>query len=90
MAGRRKQRDFSSDFWCIRCGKKGIPVARPRGHIREKGHRKALYCIHCKMKINHIETRNEEEKLEFLRNFAAGMYAEEAERSAEYARRNFL
>ncbi len=61
---------------------------REKCHKREKGHRKALYCIHCKTIVNHIETRNEDEKQEFQADFAAGVYAEEAAESVAYGRRN--
>ena len=86
MAGSRPIREASSEFWCINCGNKGIPITRKHGRTREKGHRKGLYCIHCRMIINHVETRNEEEAQQFREDFAAGKYAEEAEKSVAYAR----
>ena len=86
MAGSRKKREMSSEFWCINCGKKGIPIMRERSKRRGPGHRKALYCITCKMIINHVETRNEEEARRFREDFAAGKYAEEAVKSVEYAK----
>jgi len=85
MAGSRKKREFSSDFWCINCGNKGIPVMRERGRKREAGHRKALYCITCRTTVNHIETRNEEEARQFREDFDAGLYKEEAKQSIAYA-----
>lgn len=85
MAGSRRQRTISS-LYCIRCGKKGIPIWRDKSIIRAKGHRKALYCVNCRMTINHIEVRTEEEKERFLRDFAAGRFREEAEQSARYAK----
>lgn len=78
--------DEANNFWCIRCGQKGIPIMRKSGKRRPPGHRKALYCVRCKMVINHIETRNEEEERQFREDFAAGKFAEEAERSAAYAK----
>ena len=86
MAGSRKKREVSSEFWCINCGKKGIPIMRERSKRRGPGHRKALYCITCKMIINHIETRNEEEARRFREDFDTGKYAEEAVKSVEYAK----
>ena len=74
-----------SEFWCINCGNKGIPILRGRGRMREQGHRKALYCITCKTVINHVETRNEDEAQLFREEFAEGQYAEEALRSIAYA-----
>ena len=90
MAGSRPIREASSEFWCISCGKKGIPIVRKHGRTREKGHRKGLYCVNCRAVINHVETRNEEEKRKFLEDFAAGRFAEEAERSKAYARERQL
>jgi predicted RNA-binding Zn-ribbon protein involved in translation (DUF1610 family) len=89
MAGTRKKRDEASDFWCINCGKKGIPIIRERGRRRKPGHRKALYCTTCRTVINHVETRNEEEARQFREDFAAGKFAEEAERSRAFAKEHF-
>lgn len=61
----------SSDFYCTRCGKKGIPIARRIGKQREAGHLKKLYCMYCKEEVNHAEIRPfgdynyEDFKLEF-------------------------
>lgn len=85
MAGSRKKRVISS-FYCISCGNQGIPIWREKAHIREQGHRKALYCLNCKTVINHIEVRTPEERDQFLEDFAAGKYVEEAEASKEYAK----
>lgn len=46
-----------SSFYCIKCGKKGIPVLRKKGKEREAGHLKKLYCIHCQQEINHVECK---------------------------------
>lgn len=70
-----------SDFYCLQCGQKGIPLRRKPGQQRGKFHRKKLYCYHCKVEINHIEVRNDSEKNEFLENFAKGMYKDEAKES---------
>ena len=84
MAGSRKKRETLSEFWCISCGKKGIPIMRNRGGIRAAGHRKALYCVTCRTVVNHIETRNAEEARRFREDFEAGKYTEEAERSIAF------
>ena len=47
----------TSDFYCVICGNKGIPIARRIGSQREAGHLKKLYCPHCKMEVNHAEVR---------------------------------
>ncbi len=76
----RRVRAFEShDFYCINCGKKGIPISRKSGHQHGAFHRKAMYCPYCKHTINHIECRNQEEKEQFINDFLAGKYKEEAE-----------
>ena len=34
-----------SDFYCTKCGIKGIPVFRTVGTEREPGHLKKLFCL---------------------------------------------
>ena len=46
-----------SDFYCVKCGEKGIPVARKMSQQRKGGHLKKLYCLSCKMETNHREIR---------------------------------
>ena len=47
-----------SRFFCTNCGMEGLPIMRPKGNRREKGHLKKLYCLHCKKEVNHMEIRN--------------------------------
>lgn len=47
----------TSDFYCVKCGQKGIPIARKIGSQREAGHLKKLYCINCGQEVNHAEVR---------------------------------
>lgn len=42
-------------FYCTQCGKKGIPIARNTGKYKKPGHLKKLYCLNCKIDINHAE-----------------------------------
>jgi len=86
MAGSRRKVEMSSEFWCVNCGQRGIPIMRERSCRREKGHRKALYCIRCKMVLNHVETRNEDEARRFREDFAAGKFTEEAKQTIAYAK----
>lgn len=72
------------DFYCINCGQKGIPITRQRSQRREAFHRKLMYCWHCKHTVNHIECRNDEERQQFLADFAAGIYAAEAAEELKY------
>ena len=48
---------LNSEFYCTRCGRKGIPLPRKSGSEREAGHLKKLYCIHCREEINHAECK---------------------------------
>jgi hypothetical protein len=47
----------ASDFYCTRCGRQGIPIARRRGAEREAGHLKRLFCLTCKEEVNHAECK---------------------------------
>ena len=79
----------SHSFWCIQCGNRGLDLQRKPNHRYGKHHRKKLWCPWCKMEINHIECRNDEEVKEFKEKFAAGEYKEEVEKSLEeIARQN--
>ena len=66
-------------FYCMRCGRKGIPIARRDSHNHEKHHRKKLWCPYCGMEVNHIECRNE-----FKQAFEAGEYKEEVAESLAF------
>ena len=68
-------------FYCLNCGKKGIPIWRDRGHLHSKNHRKALYCPNCKTTVNHIEINNLEDAVKFKEDFEKGLYKEEAAES---------
>lgn len=72
------------DFYCINCGKRGMPLARMNGKQREKMHRKKLYCLTCKTEVNHIECRSQEDVDRFKRNFEKGVYANEAKESISH------
>lgn len=68
-------------FWCIQCGNRGLDIQRKVNHRHGKHHRKKLWCPWCKMEINHIECRNDEEIKEFRENWLAGAYQEELKES---------
>ena len=65
------------NFYCIKCGKPGIPLARPQSHKRERFHRKKLYCPWCKTMVNHIECKTQDEVYEFKMDFEEGKFEEE-------------
>ena len=74
------------DFYCMNCGRKGIPLSRRVSLQHGKFHRKKLYCIYCKEEVNHIECRTPEEVEEFKENFENGVYKDEAQDSLSYVR----
>ena len=73
-----------STFYCLHCGKQGIPIPRNRGHQREKFHRKRMYCPHCKLDVNHLECRNDEDAFNFKIDFEEGKYIQEAKESINF------
>lgn len=79
-------RRVEHSFYCLKCGQKGIPLARKEGHQHKSFHRKKLFCVFCKEEVNHIECKNYAEVLEFRENFENGVYLDEAEESISYVR----
>lgn len=77
---------ITHDFYCLKCGRKGIPIQRSRGHMREKGHRKKLYCMYCRQEVNHIEIFNQAQLEKFQEDFRNGVYENEAEESINTCR----
>ena len=74
------------DFYCLKCGKKGIPLSRKHGFQHERFHRKKLYCIFCGEEVNHIECKSYEDVEIFKENFEKGVYQDEAQDSLSYVR----
>ena len=67
----------TSDFYCTKCGRKGIPLARKQGQQREPGHLKRLYCLACGEETNHAEVRgigSAYTKEDFMLEFALGRF----------------
>lgn len=71
-------------FYCLNCGKKGIPIWRDKGHLHSKNHRKVLYCPFCHETVNHMEITSLEDKEKFKEDFNKGLYKEEAQASISY------
>ena len=63
-----------------------MELFRKRGFQHERFHRKKLYCPHCKLELNCIECKNDEDVYEFKENFEKGAYKDEAEDSLHYVR----
>lgn len=88
--GRVTDRYESHSFYCINCGKKGIPVWRDKSHFHTKNHRKVLYCPFCHETVNHIEVRTLEEADKFKEDFEKGAFIDEAAQSISYVRGSWL
>lgn len=73
-------------FYCLLCGRPGIPLRRKAGFQHSAMHRKKLYCPYCKTEVNHVEIRNILEKEKFLEDFENGVYKDEAEESRNTCR----
>ena len=86
MARTNVRKMENHDFYCLKCGKKGLNVYRRQGFQHGKYHRKKLYCIHCKEEVNHMECRTQEEIDEFKTAFERGEFIDEAEESISYVR----
>ena len=48
---------LESEFYCCKCGTKGIPIASKKGKAREAGNLKKLYCLKCGKETNHAECK---------------------------------
>lgn len=75
------------EFYCIKCGNRGIDLMRKQGHQHKKFHRKKLYCIHCKTEVNHVECKNAEDVAIFKEQFANGDFIEECQESLDYLKK---
>ena len=87
MARGSKIRHYEQhSFYCMNCGKKGIPVWRDQSHLHSKNHRKVLYCPFCHETVNHVEVRTLEEAEKFKEDFEKGVFKDEATQSIHYVR----
>lgn len=68
----------SSQFFCTKCGKEGLPVRRKMGQERAAGHLKKLYCLYCKEEVNHVEIKDKGKYTynDFLEEFNSGRFVE--------------
>lgn len=74
----RNKNVVKSEFFCTKCGKQGIPIARREGKAREPGHLKKLFCLHCQEEINHVEIRPFGSYIyeDFLEEYSLGRFFE--------------
>lgn len=82
--GKRNSNYQINDFYCLNCGNKALPLARKCSHQHGQLHRKALYCPICKVEVNCVEIRTQEEKDWFIKEFNKGVFKEEAQASINY------
>lgn len=75
-----------SEFYCTRCGQKGLPVWRRKGSEREAGHLKKLFCLNCQDTVNHVECKpfTKYEYKDFVTEFEYGNFSEEGKRIRPY------
>ena len=90
LMSKRKRKIELHDFYCLKCGNKGLGIFRNVGFQRERFHRKKLYCPFCKEEVNHIECKTPEEIEELKKNFENGVYRDEAKESLDFVRNSRL
>lgn len=76
-----------SDFYCTKCGQKGINVWRKRGSEREAGHLKKLWCFNCNEEVNFCEIKPNSSKYtyeDFKTEYEYGNFNEEGNRNIKY------
>lgn len=74
----RKKENTVNDFYCTKCGKRGIPLVRKAGKQKEQGHLKNLFCIYCQEETNHVELRpfGSYRLEDFLEEFELGRFVD--------------
>ena len=63
-------------FYCTKCGNRGLNVWRNQASQRGRGHLKKLYCFHCKEEVNHYECYSQQDVDKFNRKFKNGDFEE--------------
>lgn len=76
-----------NEFYCSRCGNRGIPIVRKSGAAREAGHLKKLFCLTCNKETNHVECKPNTKYThdDFLVEFESGNFTPEGKRVMEYS-----
>lgn len=84
--GRGRNLISDNNFYCVKCGNKGIPIIRKKGQEREAGHLKKLYCLKCKDETNHAECKpfSHYDYPDFLYEFENGNFTEDGLRKMPY------
>lgn len=70
-----------SDFYCTKCGKRGMSIPRRVGQARETGHIKDLLCIYCNERTKHIEVSESGNYcyFDFVQDFNDGVFKDDYE-----------
>lgn len=63
-----------SEFYCSECGNKGISIPRCKGNLRNSGHLKKMFCVHCKKETNHAEICGSYYETDFREEFEKGRF----------------
>ena len=75
------------EFYCCKCGQKGLPIVRTAGTEREAGHLKKLYCLYCGTERNFCEINPKATKYtydDFLLEFNYGNFDEQQNRKEKF------
>ena len=75
-----------SEFYCTKCGNKGIPIMRRKGAEREAGHLKWIFCLKCQQEWNHVECKSYShyDYNDFLLEFEYSNFDNEGNRKMPY------
>lgn len=78
--------DLANQFYCTKCGGRGIPICRKSGKGKEAGHLKRLWCLNCKQECNHVEVKacTHYDYSDFLLEFNYHNFDKDGNRILEY------
>lgn len=81
-----RQATVLSEFYCTKCGNKGIPIMRRKGAEREAGHLKRIFCLKCQQEWNHAECKpfSHYDHEDFLIEFEYNNFDENGNRKMPY------
>lgn len=81
-----RQATVLSEFYCTKCGNKGIPIMRRKGAEREAGHLKRIFCLKCQQEWNHAECKpfSHYDHEDFLVEFEHNNFDEKGNRKMPY------
>jgi len=77
---------IGEEFYCCKCGNRGIPIVRVIGRKRSAGHLKKLWCLKCQEEVNHAECipGSKYTKEDFQIEFKYGNFDENQQRKMTY------